>query len=78
MVLPHLPLTQSFLLPDALSRVQECSPTCSMPLQSVWQAVGKARGGDVLIPGLIFPWEQHSPQCIGKKMGHWPVLLLGH
>lgn len=58
----------------AVSRVQECSPAGSVPLQSV----GKARGGDVLIPGLIFPWEQHFPQWIRKKIARWPVLVLGH
>lgn len=78
MVLLHLSLMRSLLLPDAAGRVLECSPTGSVPLQSVGQAVGKARGGGVLIPGLIFPWEQHFPWCIREKMGHQPVLVLGH
>lgn len=50
MVLLHLPLIRSLLIPDAASGAYECSLTGPMPLQSVGQAAGKARGGDVLTP----------------------------
>ena len=76
MVLLHLPLIQSLLIPDAAGRVYECSLTGPMLLHSVGQAAGEARGGDELTPGLSrdqgLPWwlyqeKDGSLACPGSR-----------
>lgn len=64
-MLLHLPLIWSILIPNAASTVYECSLTGLMPLQSVGQAAGEARGGDEVTPGLIR--EQCLPRWLYQE-----------
>lgn len=75
-MLLHLPLIWSILIPNAASTVYECSLTGLMPLQSVGQAAGEARGGDEVTPGLIreqclprwlYQEKDGSLACLGSR-----------